>query len=281
METAGSNRDTDPITLDEGVVLCWNRDYPDAWPFDDYVETRSWILDDGPQETFWSVGNRRNIQPGTHAFLLGQGLEFPRGLIGHGLVTAPPETRSHWKKKGATTNYVKVLWDILLPFDEPVPIQDLIETAPQLPWRTGIPGSGFPVKPEAVSALLILLDEFAPDLEEAGPGELGPDEHWEGAVRSITVNRYERDPKARLACLEHHGYICQACDADLTQTYGDEFGRRAIHVHHVIPMATRGEEYRLDPIRDLVPLCPNCHNVIHKTDPVLTPVEFRKQILRK
>jgi len=111
-----------------------------------------------------------------------------------------------------------------------------------------------------------------------GYGELETGECLEGVVRTITVNRYERDPKARKACRLYHGYTCYACDADLTKTYGDELGRRAIHVHHVIPMATRGKEYQLDPVKDLVPLCPNCHNVIHKTDPVKIPDEFRKSL---
>lgn len=26
----------------------------------------------------------------------------------------------------------------------------------------------------------------------------------------------------------------------------------------------------MDPIHDLVPLCPNCHNVIHRTNPPLS-----------
>jgi len=100
-------------------------------------------------------------------------------------------------------------------------------------------------------------------------------------VRTVMVNRYERDPQARKACLDHYGHSCQACQADLTEIYGEELGRRTVHVHHVIPMASRDEEYRLDPVADLIPLCPNCHNAIHKTQPVMTPTDFRAKVLRR
>ena len=97
---------------------------------------------------------------------------------------------------------------------------------------------------------------------------------------SSHYNRYERDPRARKACLDFHGPICQACGIDLRAIYGPELGTRAVHVHHIRPMASHGgKPYKLDPKKDLVPLCPNCHNVIHKTDPVLTPRQFVKQIL--
>lgn len=54
---------------DRGIVFCWNRDGEEVQPADDYEETRSWIADEGPQETFWSVRRHKNNQPGQHAFL--------------------------------------------------------------------------------------------------------------------------------------------------------------------------------------------------------------------
>lgn len=86
--------------------------------------------------------------------------------------------------------------------------------------------------------------------------------HFEGAVSTITVNRYERDRKARSKCIAHHGCVCKACGAKLSAIYGlaaEDF----IHVHHTTIISSIGKEYQLDPIRDLVPLCPNCHAVAH------------------
>ena len=264
--------------LDDGIFLGWNRDNSTLEDFDQHEWEVAQVADGYTVEGRWSVSRRKNIPIGTHAFFLAQGTKHPRGIIGHGIVNSEPYADEHYDDPGRTLNYVEILWDTLLPFDEPIPIRDLIHYVPSVDWKTGIRSSGHPVKPPAVTQLLDLLSEYNPIQEEPAPGELEPGQYWEGAVRRIAVNRYERDPKARQACLAHHGYVCYACDADLTKTYGDELGRRAIHVHHVIPMATRGKQYQLDPIKDLVPLCPNCHNVIHKTDPVKAPDEFRKSL---
>ncbi len=35
-------------------------------------------------------------------------------------------------------------------------------------------------------------------------------------------------------------------------------GEGFIHVHHLKPLSEVGYEYRVDPIRDLRPVCPNC-----------------------
>ena len=56
-------------------------------------------------------------------------------------------------------------------------------------------------------------------------------EFSEGAKKQITVNAYERDPKARAACLKRHGYSCQVCGMRFQDVYGD-IGKGFIHVHH-------------------------------------------------
>lgn len=85
----------------------------------------------------------------------------------------------------------------------------------------------------------------------------------EGAKKSITVNAYERDPGARQACIRHHGVVCKCCGFDFEKTYG-EHGKGFIHVHHIRPLRTLGEGYQIDPVTELVPLCPNCHAMIHR-----------------
>ncbi|MDF7630741.1 HNH endonuclease [Erwiniaceae bacterium L1_55_4] len=88
----------------------------------------------------------------------------------------------------------------------------------------------------------------------------------EGAKTQILVNAYERDPAARKACLQHHGYRCQGCGFSFEEFYG-KAGRNFIHVHHRIPLHTVGENYRPDPVNDMVPLCPNCHAMVHRSTP--------------
>jgi 5-methylcytosine-specific restriction enzyme A len=101
-----------------------------------------------------------------------------------------------------------------------------------------------------------------------------PQKYSEGAKKTVTINAFERNPKARAACIAHHGYLCAACDFDFSVTYG-ELGRNFIHVHHINPIAATVEEYIVDPINDLIPVCPNCHAIIHKTEPCLTIIELR------
>ncbi len=99
----------------------------------------------------------------------------------------------------------------------------------------------------------------------------------EGTVQEVLANEYERNPAARQRCLDHYGYTCCVCLINLQNIYGD-LGRNFIHVHHKVPLANIGEEYQVDPINDLVPVCPNCHAMLHRPKEVLTIEELREII---
>lgn len=91
----------------------------------------------------------------------------------------------------------------------------------------------------------------------------------EGAVRQIMVNVYERNSEARRLCIKKYGAVCFVCGFDFAQTYG-ETGKGLIHVHHLKALHTIGEDYEVDPIKDLRPVCPNCHAIIHRISPPYT-----------
>lgn len=97
----------------------------------------------------------------------------------------------------------------------------------------------------------------------------------EGARIETTVTRFERNPKARKDCLMHYGYGCLVCSMNFEQVYG-EIGRNFIHVHHEVEISTIGEEYEIDPINDLKPVCPNCHAMLHKRKPAYSIDELRE-----
>lgn len=99
-------------------------------------------------------------------------------------------------------------------------------------------------------------------------------DYLEGKTRTVVVNSYERNPSARQKCVDHYGYKCRVCDFDFEKTYGD-IGKSFIHVHHIIDLATIGEEYSVDPLNDLIPVCPNCHSMLHKKKPAYTINELR------
>ncbi|MDP8244818.1 MAG: HNH endonuclease [Candidatus Hinthialibacter antarcticus] len=88
---------------------------------------------------------------------------------------------------------------------------------------------------------------------------------YEGAKKKVYVNAYERNKKAREMCLAHHGCKCSVCDILLEDKYG-EIAKDFIHVHHLVPLSSVNETYKVDPIKDLIPVCPNCHSILHKRD---------------
>lgn len=110
------------------------------------------------------------------------------------------------------------------------------------------------------------------------PDEVDSDiEYPEGKTKKTLVNSYERNPLARKKCIEHFGLNCQVCDFNFKEKFG-ELGKDFIHVHHKIDIATLGNEYFVDPLVDLIPVCPNCHSMLHKKKPAYS-IEELKQIM--
>ena len=113
------------------------------------------------------------------------------------------------------------------------------------------------------------------------PDEVSEDSqdfYREGSKMAVLVNKYERNSEAREKCIEHYGAICSACEFDFKEEYGD-IGKGFIHVHHLIPISEIGNSYNIDPINDLIPVCPNCHAMIHKRKPNPFTIEEIKQKL--
>lgn len=109
------------------------------------------------------------------------------------------------------------------------------------------------------------------------PDEVVDEVFVEGAVTQVTVNRYERNLAARQKCIDHHGATCWVCSFDFEARYGEP-GKGFIHVHHLVPLSTIQESYEVDPINDLIPVCPNCHAMIHRW-PGAKPEEALKALV--
>lgn len=119
--------------------------------------------------------------------------------------------------------------------------------------------------------------------DELLPQELPEGNYWEGRAVRVWVNRYERDRNAAAACKEYYGTSCIVCNFDFGVEFG-EFGQGFIEVHHLKPLSSVKKSYRVDPINDLRPLCPNCHAMAHRSGKVLTIdelVRLRKQAASK
>ncbi|CAN0620185.1 5-methylcytosine-specific restriction enzyme A [Burkholderia multivorans] len=146
---------------------------------------------------------------------------------------------------------------------------------------------GFEVTPEKYCFTCGLGGEgsghFSPDdAPMVFPDEVpsGPQMFVEGATQQVLVNQYERDRRARSACIRHWGTACYVCGFDFQKTYGD-MGRGFIHVHHLTEIASIGAEYEVDPLTDLRPVCPNCHAMLHTRRPAIDIDELKSMLTAK
>jgi 5-methylcytosine-specific restriction protein A len=251
-------------------LFTWN---PKNWPWDYFdrvvAESRS-----GKQvKDHWSTGNNKSIQKDERFFMLRQGTE--RGIVASGFTTSGWFQKDHWNAgKQGKANYAHVLFDTIVPLAERLETDVLLEKFPEYNWlRVQASGVSIP-------------DRLAERLERIWREHLGAfylhsgEEHIrrtypEGAVRSISVDAYERNPQARNACISHFGCQCVVCDFDFAAVYGP-IGKDFIHVHHLNELASIGEEHEVDPVVDLRPVCPNCHAMLHVESPAISIEKLRR-----
>ena len=84
------------------------------------------------------------------------------------------------------------------------------------------------------------------------------------------------DYKTRLKkeCIEYYGAICDICGFDFGYTYGEAY-EECIEIHNIHGVE---EEVTEDthPTQDLIPVCCNCHKVIHSQNPPISVERMRK-----
>ena len=125
---------------------------------------------------------------------------------------------------------------------------------------------------EDMVGLMLILVDLESD-EDTLPEQLSKGMP-EGALTKRYVNKYERSRINRKICLSKHGYNCMVCDFNFEESFGDT-GRNYIHVHHATPVSKIGPDYDINPTTELIPVCPNCHSMLHKKDPPYTVDELK------
>ena len=228
----------------------------------------------------WSCAHSTQIREGDRLFLIRQG-EEPRGIFASGLSDSDWYEALHWDetkaRAGVTTHYVDVRFDVLLnPKERPILAREFLDAPPFSDQHWDTQSSGISIREHVAVALEEEWVSFS-DLET--PQEVpGASTYAEGAIRRITANAYERSRKAAERCVDHYGRTCSVCGFDFGRTYGG-VGEGFIHVHHLKPLSEIRDEYRVDPVRDLRPVCPNCHAMIHRRTPAYG-VEELKGVLK-
>ncbi|WP_018994996.1 MULTISPECIES: HNH endonuclease [unclassified Thioalkalivibrio] len=252
------------------ILFAWN---PRKWVWDELPRAVVRANQEGSYRDEWSCGVTKNVQPGDRAFLIRLG-EPPKGLIGSGIVLSSPRERHHWdaerRAKGDTANVVEIEFDVLS--EQPVVDEAELRSKP-LDAQDWFPqASGVTIASDVAEVLEARWAERAQ--RPAYSASMGVVE----GKRLLTVaTRYERNPEARRKCLEHYGLTCQACGMSFEERYGP-IAKDLIEVHHNVRLSDIGKEYTVDPVHDLIPLCPNCHAVVHRQVPPLPVDELKKLI---
>ena len=96
----------------------------------------------------------------------------------------------------------------------------------------------------------------------------------EGAVLKTLRSVYVRDPEARRQCITKYGPQCFICKFSFKETYG-KVADGYIHVHHLRQLSNIRKEHKIDPVKHLRPVCPNCHAVLHLKNPAYSIEEVR------
>lgn len=97
----------------------------------------------------------------------------------------------------------------------------------------------------------------------------------EGDRKETVQTNIERDPRNRRLCIEAHGEHCWVCGKDGGWMDDDMRLNKSglpsawLHCHHIEPLGESAPR-KTDPVKDMVPLCAECHTMMHLRKPALT-----------
>ena len=97
----------------------------------------------------------------------------------------------------------------------------------------------------------------------------------EGGSREVTQSKIERDPRNRRKCIEFHGPHCYICGEDGEWLEDDTLKLNKqglpkgwLQCHHIEELSETGPT-ETDPEKDMIPLCADCHTMMHLRKPAL------------
>lgn len=108
----------------------------------------------------------------------------------------------------------------------------------------------------------------------------------EGKVSTKTAIVKERSQKLRRTAIEHYTVdgkiVCSACGFDFKETYG-ELGDGYIQMHHENPVYQYSDDgfetYISEAVKNMKPLCANCHCMVHRKRSKLISITELKAIM--
>ncbi|MFN5208814.1 MAG: hypothetical protein ACK5D8_04920 [Bacteroidota bacterium] len=282
LEECGLTENIKPISIQNSYLFVWNPNKWSQWidPNNEpYIEKNiEELKNTGKVTLMWSCRSHKSIRPGDRAFLARVG-STPRGIFASGKVVSEPFLSQHWSGEDKDVPRVLIEFDTLLnPEKEPILTVENLDKG-NLSKQTWTPqSSGISIRPEVADELEEECFEFliTQNIRYSPFSETTDTTitYIEGSATQVTQTRYERNIYARKECLKHYGYSCSVCDFNFERFYGS-LGYKFIHIHHLTQVATIKQEYKVNPIQDLRPVCPNCHSMLHKQNPPLTIDELK------
>lgn len=173
-------------------------------------------------------------------------------------------------------NYVS--FEIALPFkDTNGHLEDIPESKKSNYWRDGVRI----ISEENFLKILSKATKSSNIYKESNDSyeDFHSTQIKEGNKVKYYTHKYERSKINRDLAIKIHGYNCKVCDFNFGEKFGD-LGEGFIHVHHINPLFNLEEEAIINPKEDLVPVCPNCHSMIHRYKNKIISIEELKRILK-
>ena len=132
-------------------------------------------------------------------------------------------------------------------------------------------------KPESKSASDLLvhntIEKASKSDESVMDSSLESEKVSHEAERPLETNSIESIKKE---CIDYYGAICDICGFDFGYTYGESF-ESCIEVHNI-----HGAEEEITvgthPTEDLIPVCCNCHRIIHSQNPPISVEKMRQMV---
>lgn len=262
----------DPATF----LLTWNP--AEQIPLQQFSDIRESLHQGKTVDRDWTCRSHKKVKAGDRFLMLRQG-SAPRGIVGSGWI------RSFGWEAEEGGHYVDILWEAMTDPHHPLDPGTIVG-AEDFHWTPQ--GSGIELDPSISDAVWAAWErhlqddpyytseegEEATDLSETSRAILDeealahrnedPASSLEGRLIETWSTRRERDPRNRALCLAMHEPRCAVCEMNFLDEYG-EIGRDFIHVHHERPLGSTDPdgEYH-DPAKDLKPVCPNCHAMLHR-----------------
>jgi 5-methylcytosine-specific restriction protein A len=258
----------------KAYLLTYN---PKVWQWREIDNDIKILKTNGFVETQWDCSSKKPKE-GDLFFINALGISRQKGMFCSGIVTELHENVPSNVNEIKITNRLYGKINVLLNPDKEkiLDINILDEKMPKEQWHPQ--NCGIEIKEEYIDDLIELWSEYLRNNNIIN-NKIIDKEFFEGNMQQRLFTTYERNIEARNLCIEHYGYICQVCKLDMYEKYG-EVGINFIHVHHINFISNIKKEHIIDPINDLITVCPNCHSMLHRKvhDKYLTIEELKNVI---